>query len=184
MSEILYSIYNFLLPVFEDDKAITIADINGVKRHNITPINVTTTYALGLFIKIKTIGTDKIIDLKFANANEAFLALQKLQKALDKFTQINQGGLSDDDKTYIANQINIEIGRTKYEEHFIQESTWIVNHGFGDNSLYYQSNINHQPSVLVIDDDGFECEGFITFVDTNTLTIDFGQPISGYVYLN
>lgn len=184
MSEILYSRFNFILPVSDSDKYITIADINGVKRYNITPINVTATFALGLFIKIKTIGTDKIIALKFANANEAFLALQKLQQALDKFTQTNQGGLSDDDKIYINNQINIEIGRAKYEEHFTDESTWVVNHNFGDNSLYYQSNPNHKPSVLVVDDDGYECEGYITFVDVNTLTIEFGQSISGYVYLN
>ncbi len=183
--DILFSRFNFLLPVSENDKFITLADINSIKRYNVIPSKVTSTYAKNLFIYIKSLGTTDL-ELRFSNANEAFLALQQLQEALEKFGQNNnqQGNLSDADKTYIHNTINYEIGKTKITAYFDSSMTWSIPHSFGSVSTFYINNPTHRPSVSLIDDDGCEIKGYVDYVDVNNIVIFFSQPVSGWAYLN
>lgn len=45
-------------------------------------------------------------------------------------------------------------------------------------------NMNKHPSVLVIDSQGDVCEGFVQFVDLNTIRLTFSQPLAGVAYFN
>jgi hypothetical protein len=55
----------------------------------------------------------------------------------------------------------------------IPAATWVINH-----------NLNSHPSVVVIDSAGDECEGQLTYTDTNNITIIFSAAFSGIAYLN
>ena len=164
---ILYSRFNFLLPTTEYDKFITVADSNNIKRYNITPSNVTSNYVRDSYICIKTLGTDKLIELRFINSNEALLALQTLQVAISKF---------------VAIKTNPNI--VKFNKYFELNDIWVVVHNFGSTVAYYIENPDQRPSVNVTDDDGNYIEGLIKYIDKNIVHVCFNQNVSGWVYIN
>lgn len=68
-------------------------------------------------------------------------------------------GLSPD-KSFIYNQLT-------------PSSIWLITH-----------NLDKYPSVSVVDSAGTEVYGSVTYIDTNTLRIDFSSEFSGKAYLN
>lgn len=53
------------------------------------------------------------------------------------------------------------------------KDTWIVEHNLGKN-----------PSVTVIDNDGETVFADVTYIDANTLTIEFSEAFSGKAFIN
>ena len=54
-----------------------------------------------------------------------------------------------------------------------EETEWIVLH-----------NLDKSPSVSILNDNGFEIEGEVSFLNNNSLAIRFDVPLSGIVCVN
>jgi hypothetical protein len=75
---------------------------------------------------------------------------------------------NDFDTTWTNNQkISYTHGQTA------TSATWTIVHNLGFN-----------PNVTVKDNYGNVIEGYITYNDSNTLTVEFSNPLSGYAYLS
>lgn len=79
-----YSIDNFIVPISSDDRVLNIRDISGSIRYTLSPFSVTSVFISdNNIIKIKTKGTDILINLDFDNNLYAKTALKNLQSGLD-----------------------------------------------------------------------------------------------------
>lgn len=55
----------------------------------------------------------------------------------------------------------------------LESAVWVVNHSF-----------DKYPSVIAVDSSKKEIIGDVRFLDRDTLSITFSQPITGYAYIN
>lgn len=55
----------------------------------------------------------------------------------------------------------------------VPETTWSVTH-----------NLDKFPAVTVVDSDGYEVEGQVTYLSRNAVQLDFAAAFSGKAYLN
>ncbi|HRY32123.1 MAG TPA: hypothetical protein P5531_04055 [Bacteroidales bacterium] len=71
--------------------------------------------------------------------------------------------------------VNVEQTSDKYYRHTqaLPAAVWTVTH-----------NLGKRPSVTVTDTAGTQVEGQVDYVNSNTLTITFSAPFSGYAELN
>jgi hypothetical protein len=74
----------------------------------------------------------------------------------------------------ITAETDARIANESYtHQQAVSASTWNITH-----------NLGRKPSVTVIDSGGSECEGLITYTNSNSLTIVFSAAFSGEAYLN
>lgn len=76
------------------------------------------------------------------------------------FTYTTSGGGGGNDKNFVYQQVT-------------NSSSWIVNH-----------NLDKKCSVQVVDDAFQEIIGSITWLNNNTVKVEFNSAITGYVYCN
>lgn len=65
-----------------------------------------------------------------------------------------------------------------------QTQSWVFEQPTMSNQWDIQHNLNRYPSVTIIDLDGVEVVGDVTYIDENRLCIDFTEQFSGKVILN
>lgn len=66
------------------------------------------------------------------------------------------------------------VGDTHYRhDQMAASANWAITH-----------NLGKYPAVTVIDSAGDQCEGAVTYIDDNSLTLTFGAGFAGTAFLN
>ena len=159
----------FIIPVASGDGQIQIKDNSNKIRYTILAHQITASLTRNNLLYIKTIGTNNAILIDFNNINEAKLALTQLQTQIDIAKHAPPLQVDPSINSYIDQQI---VKNLSYSYHFIYATTsWGVTHSLG-----------YVPNVYCTDEDMQEIEGLIIYIDSNQLTINFNQNITGWCF--
>lgn len=170
----LFSKDNFIVPYSEGDQLIFFQDINDFVVYKVRPWNITASYVQDVYIILKTLGTDNLIKMPFATHTEAVEALTIFQGELD-IIKSNIINVPDEIKDYIDSRIFELIQNSHFAfRQDIPSDTWLVsNHP-----------LDKKPSVMVTNDQLEEIEGYIKYLDDETVLVKFNVPLTGWVFLN
>lgn len=99
-----------------------------------------------------------------------YCSLSEIRSNYKKWLPVN---LCSDDMCYININVN-ECDKCAKSFHItLPQSTWTLVHNLGFN-----------PSVTTTDNDGQEILGIVNYVDSNTVTITFSEPVIGWAYIS
>lgn len=181
----LFNKFTFLVPISENDKLVSLKEVGGATVFQLNPMSITSIYSQSVYIYVRTFGTDRLSRLRFSSGGEAVAALEILQTAIKKVISFKKPDLTDADIVFINEQIKEQISNTKYYQLFSTPSNvWTASHNFASISSYYETNTVHRPSVMTTNVNGDEIEGLVKYINPNTLSVSFNQPITGWIFLN
>ncbi len=153
----------FLVQPSPGDIAVLFRNKQGQVNFEVFVRSIVAIWQDGNTVKIKTDSSDKSIVLDFSTPQEALVALQYANKAIDEI----RASLAPPTPSG---------GPQFFEFHQISATTsWFVTH-----------TMNARPNVTITDDSAtpYEIEGLVRYLDNSHIMILFNQPVSGWVFLS
>lgn len=162
---------NFLVEPSQGDIAIFIRNRAGAIVYEIFVRSITAIWHDGTVVKIKKDASDKPIVIDFSTSQEASVALQLANKAIESIkATLPSGDINQD----IIDYIDLRFSQSTFQHHqIIPNTSWLIQH-----------NLNKFPSVTITDNGLYEIEGLVRYLDANTVIVLFNQSIDGWVYAN
>jgi hypothetical protein len=162
---------NFLVQPSTGDTAVFFKDKNGNIVHEIFVKTITAIWHDGPTVKIKKDSSSKPTILDFSTSQEASVALQIANKAIEDIkATLPSGDINQD----IIDYIDLRFSQSSFQYHQLTPITnWLITH-----------NLDKFPSVTVTDNSLYEIEGLVRYLDSNTVMVLFNQAVEGWVYIN
>jgi hypothetical protein len=97
----------------------------------------------------------------------------KIEQPLVKFTFDGAQGVAGPPGAAGPAGPNGPMGTTFIFDQMIASATWVIAHA-----------LNRYPSVTVVDSGGTQVEGYVDYLDANTVNVLFSAAFAGTAYLN
>ena len=161
----------FLVPPSPGDVAVLFRNKQGQITFEVFVKSISAIWQDSSTVKIKTHSADKALVLDFSTPQEALVALQYANNAIEVIRANLPSSTIDQS---IVDYINLRISQTYFEFHQITATTsWTIPH-----------TLNARPNVSITDNSFIEIEGLTRWLTPTLILVQFNQPVSGWAFLS